>query len=164
MYRFGSELLDRADVSDEAWETVVARWGKTGAVDLIGAVGSYTMVSMILNINISLAAGSEPYGALESRETDPRPTRPAGCGRGRGSYSVTTIGSTSPMGRPAAQPRGPKGRTGRRWRKEAARGSTPPWDAVVGPADPGERRAADGAEENCKKLEHGRGRATGHGG
>ena len=30
VYRFASELLDRADVSDEAWEAVVARGGRPG--------------------------------------------------------------------------------------------------------------------------------------
>jgi 4-carboxymuconolactone decarboxylase len=51
VYRFVSELLDRAAVSDEAWEAVVSRWGRTGAIDLIGATGYYTLVSMILNVD-----------------------------------------------------------------------------------------------------------------
>jgi 4-carboxymuconolactone decarboxylase len=51
VYRFVSELLDRAAVSDEAWEAVVSRWGTTGAIDLIGAAGYYTLVSMILNVD-----------------------------------------------------------------------------------------------------------------
>jgi 4-carboxymuconolactone decarboxylase len=51
VYRFVSELLDRAAVSDEAWEAVVSRWGRTGAIDLIGAAGYYTLVSMILNVD-----------------------------------------------------------------------------------------------------------------
>jgi 4-carboxymuconolactone decarboxylase len=65
VYRFASELLDRADVSDEAWDGVVSRWGKTGAIDLIGAVGYYTMVSMILNVDrYPLPPGVEPLPDL----------------------------------------------------------------------------------------------------
>jgi 4-carboxymuconolactone decarboxylase len=51
VYRFVSELLDRAALTDEAWEAVVSRWGRTGAIDLIGATGYYTLVSMILNVD-----------------------------------------------------------------------------------------------------------------
>ena len=65
VYRFASELIDRADVSDEAWDAVVSRWGKAGAIDLIGAVGYYTMVSMVLNVDrYPLPAGVEPLPPL----------------------------------------------------------------------------------------------------
>lgn len=48
---FATELLDTGDVTDEAFEAVVARWGKEGAADLIGAIGYYTLVSFTLNVD-----------------------------------------------------------------------------------------------------------------
>ena len=51
VYDFASQLLDTGQVTDEAWEAVVTRWGKQGAIDLIGAVGYYCLVSFILNVD-----------------------------------------------------------------------------------------------------------------
>jgi 4-carboxymuconolactone decarboxylase len=51
VYEFASQLLERGAVTDEAWEAVVDRWGKRGAIDLIGAIGYYCLVSFILNVD-----------------------------------------------------------------------------------------------------------------
>jgi 4-carboxymuconolactone decarboxylase len=51
VYDFAHPLLDAGQVADDAWDAVVARWGKRGAVDLIGAVGYYSLVSFILNVD-----------------------------------------------------------------------------------------------------------------
>jgi len=65
VHRFVSELLERADVTDSSWDAVVARWGKQGAIDLIGAVGYYTLVSMILNVDrYPLPEGADPLPEL----------------------------------------------------------------------------------------------------
>jgi 4-carboxymuconolactone decarboxylase len=51
VYDFTAQLLESGRVTDEAWDAVVRRWGKTGAIDLIGAVGYYCLVSFVLNVD-----------------------------------------------------------------------------------------------------------------
>ncbi|MFI5041848.1 MAG: carboxymuconolactone decarboxylase family protein [Acidimicrobiales bacterium] len=51
VYEFAAQLLEEGGVTDEAWDAVVQRWGKRGAIDLIGAVGYYCLVSFILNVD-----------------------------------------------------------------------------------------------------------------
>jgi 4-carboxymuconolactone decarboxylase len=51
VYEFTEQLLDRGDVTNEAFRAVADRWGKEGAIDLIGAVGYYTLVSFVLNVD-----------------------------------------------------------------------------------------------------------------
>jgi 4-carboxymuconolactone decarboxylase len=51
VYEFVAALLADGDVSDQQWDAVVGRWGKEGAIDLIGLVGFYCMVSFILNVD-----------------------------------------------------------------------------------------------------------------
>jgi 4-carboxymuconolactone decarboxylase len=61
VYEFVTELLDRGDVRDESFDAVVSRWGKQGAIDLIGAVGYYTLVSFVLNVDrYPLPEGEQP--------------------------------------------------------------------------------------------------------
>jgi 4-carboxymuconolactone decarboxylase len=63
VYEFAVELLERGDVSDERFDAVVSRWGKRGAVDLIGAVGYYTLVSFVLNVDrYPVPGGEQPLG------------------------------------------------------------------------------------------------------
>jgi len=63
VYEFVTELLERGDVTDAAFEAVESRWGKRGAVDLIGAVGYYTLVSFVLNVDrYPLPEGEVPLG------------------------------------------------------------------------------------------------------
>ena len=51
VYEFTAQLLADGQVTDQAWDDVVARWGKRGAADLIGAVGYYCLVSFALNVD-----------------------------------------------------------------------------------------------------------------
>jgi 4-carboxymuconolactone decarboxylase len=51
VHDFATQLLDTGTVTDQAFANVVARWGTTGAIDLIGAVGYYTFVSFVLNVD-----------------------------------------------------------------------------------------------------------------
>jgi 4-carboxymuconolactone decarboxylase len=51
VYEFATQLLVEGDVADDAFDAVVTRWGKQGAIDLIGVVGYYTLVSFILNVD-----------------------------------------------------------------------------------------------------------------
>jgi 4-carboxymuconolactone decarboxylase len=65
VHRFVTDLLERADVGDASWQAVVERWGKEGAIDLIGAVGYYTLVSMILNVDrYPIPEGASPLPEL----------------------------------------------------------------------------------------------------
>jgi 4-carboxymuconolactone decarboxylase len=48
---FASQLLEEGSVDDERFAAVVDRWGQRGAMDLIGAVGYYTLVSFVLNVD-----------------------------------------------------------------------------------------------------------------
>ena len=49
VYDFCSELFRDRAVSDRSFKAVVDRFGEQGVIDLIGAVGYYSTVSMILN-------------------------------------------------------------------------------------------------------------------
>jgi 4-carboxymuconolactone decarboxylase len=51
VYDYALQLLDGGHVTDRAWEDVVERWGKQGAMDLIALVGYYTLVSFTLNVD-----------------------------------------------------------------------------------------------------------------
>jgi 4-carboxymuconolactone decarboxylase len=65
VYEFAAELLDRGAVSDGAWAAVVERWGKQGAIELIGAVGYYCLISFILNVDrYPLPEGVSPLDPL----------------------------------------------------------------------------------------------------
>lgn len=51
VYDFAAQLLESGRVTDDVWDAVVQRWGKTGAIELIGAVGYYCLVSFALNVD-----------------------------------------------------------------------------------------------------------------
>ncbi len=61
VYDFATELLNTGEVSDAAFARVKARFGDRGVVDLIGACGYYSLVSMVLNVaQVKLPAGEKP--------------------------------------------------------------------------------------------------------
>jgi 4-carboxymuconolactone decarboxylase len=49
VYNFCNELLKTKQVGDATFKATVDRFGERGAVDLIGTMGYYNMVSMLLN-------------------------------------------------------------------------------------------------------------------
>jgi 4-carboxymuconolactone decarboxylase len=51
VYNFASELLETKQVSDSTFKNVVDRFGEKGAVDIIGVMGYYQLVSMLLNVD-----------------------------------------------------------------------------------------------------------------
>jgi len=51
IHAFCTELLETAQVSDGAFENVRQRFGEQGVIDLIGAIGYYSIVSMVLNVD-----------------------------------------------------------------------------------------------------------------
>jgi 4-carboxymuconolactone decarboxylase len=61
VYDFCGNLLATGHVSDEVYNRVQNRFGERGAIDLIGAVGYYSLVSMVLNVDgVPLPAGETP--------------------------------------------------------------------------------------------------------
>lgn len=63
VHGFVAELLAANKVGDAAFERVVARWGRKGAMELAGAVGYYSMLAMVLNVaERPLEPGSVPFG------------------------------------------------------------------------------------------------------
>jgi 4-carboxymuconolactone decarboxylase len=61
VYDFASELLGTGEVSDASFARVKDRFGEGGVMDLVGAVGYYSLVSMVLNVaRVPLPAGVAP--------------------------------------------------------------------------------------------------------
>jgi hypothetical protein len=58
----GLALAELADghVDDQTFAAVVDRWGRQGAMDLIGVVGYYCLVSFILNVDRVPVPGGDP--------------------------------------------------------------------------------------------------------
>jgi 4-carboxymuconolactone decarboxylase len=50
-YNFATEMLETKQVSDATFKTAVDRFGEKGVVDIIGVMGYYQMVSMLLNVD-----------------------------------------------------------------------------------------------------------------
>lgn len=51
VYNFCTELLNKKQVSDPTYKATVDKFGERGVVDLIGTIGYYNMVSMLLNVD-----------------------------------------------------------------------------------------------------------------
>lgn len=51
VYNFSTELLETKQVSDANFKAAVDRFGEKSVVDIIGVMGYYQMVSMLLNVD-----------------------------------------------------------------------------------------------------------------
>ena len=61
VYNFCSELLNTKQVSDATFNATKGAFGERGVVDLIGVMGSYHTVSMLLNTDrYPLQEGTQP--------------------------------------------------------------------------------------------------------
>jgi 4-carboxymuconolactone decarboxylase len=61
VYEFSSELLSTGHVGDAAYQAVVGRFGERGAMDLVGGIGYYSLVSLVLNVaQVPLPEGETP--------------------------------------------------------------------------------------------------------
>ncbi len=61
VYDFATELLTKGEVSDATYARAQARFGERGVIDLIGACGYYSLVSMVLNVaRVPLPPGETP--------------------------------------------------------------------------------------------------------
>jgi 4-carboxymuconolactone decarboxylase len=61
VYELVTELLGTGSVSDAKYQPALDRFGERGVMDLVGAVGYYSLVSMVLNVaQVQLPAGETP--------------------------------------------------------------------------------------------------------
>ncbi|HEX2650257.1 MAG TPA: carboxymuconolactone decarboxylase family protein [Burkholderiales bacterium] len=60
IYDFAKELHEKKQVSDAAFDAVKNLFGEKGVIDLVGACGYYTLVSMILNVERHPLPGGLP--------------------------------------------------------------------------------------------------------
>jgi 4-carboxymuconolactone decarboxylase len=61
VYEFVTDLLSTGQVSDSRYAAVLDRFGERGIMDLVGAVGYYSLVSMVLNVaKVPLPEGETP--------------------------------------------------------------------------------------------------------
>jgi 4-carboxymuconolactone decarboxylase len=51
VYNFATEMLETKQVSDATFKNVKDRFGEKGVVDIVGVMGWYQMVSMLLNVD-----------------------------------------------------------------------------------------------------------------
>ena len=50
VYDFVVELTAHRGVSDETYRACVERFGERGTIDLVGLIGYFTLMSMVLNV------------------------------------------------------------------------------------------------------------------
>lgn len=61
VYNFVDELLSTGTPSDANYQPAISRFGERGVMDLVGAVGYYSLVSMVLNTaQVPLPSGETP--------------------------------------------------------------------------------------------------------
>jgi 4-carboxymuconolactone decarboxylase len=61
VYEFVAELLATGSVSDANYQPTLDRFGEQGIMDLVGAAGYYSLVSMVLNVaQVQLPEGEDP--------------------------------------------------------------------------------------------------------
>ena len=63
VYNFVTELLNTTQMSDATFNATKAMFGERGIVDLVGVMGWYHTVSMLLNVDRALAARRTEAGA-----------------------------------------------------------------------------------------------------
>ena len=72
LHRFASEVLEEHFVSDETFAEGLDRFGERGLVDLIGALGNFSMLAMLLNAcQVDLQAVEPPFPDVRGYEKVP---------------------------------------------------------------------------------------------
>jgi 4-carboxymuconolactone decarboxylase len=62
LYQFSKEILQDHFVSDETFAAALAEFGEAGLVDLIGCLGNFSMLAMLLNaFQVDLQDVAPPY-------------------------------------------------------------------------------------------------------
>ena len=61
VYNFATELLNTHQVSDPIFKAAKDKFGERGVVDMIGVMGYYQLVSMLMNVDrLPVGAGQQP--------------------------------------------------------------------------------------------------------
>jgi len=61
VYNFCHEVLETGQASDASFKAAVDKFGERGAVDLIGAMGYYGLVALVLNVDrVPIPEGGKP--------------------------------------------------------------------------------------------------------
>jgi 4-carboxymuconolactone decarboxylase len=60
IYNFSTELHQDKRVSDATYQAALDRFGEQGVMDLIGVLGYYTLISMVLNVDRTPLPGNAP--------------------------------------------------------------------------------------------------------
>jgi 4-carboxymuconolactone decarboxylase len=61
VYDFASEVLQSGQVSESVYQRTMGKFGERGVIDLVGAVGYYSLVSLVLNVGeVPLPSGETP--------------------------------------------------------------------------------------------------------
>ena len=61
VYDFTTELLKTGQIPDTLYQRAVDRFGERGVIDLVGAAGYYSLVSLVLNVaQVPLPPGERP--------------------------------------------------------------------------------------------------------
>jgi 4-carboxymuconolactone decarboxylase len=72
VYRFSSEILGDHFVSDATFAEALAELGEQGIVDLIGSLGNFSMLAMLLNAcQVDLQAVEPPFPDVRGYEKVP---------------------------------------------------------------------------------------------
>ena len=67
LYQFSKEILQDHFVSDETFAAALAEFGEAGLVDLIGCLGNFSMLAMLLNtFQVDLQAVEPPFPDVRS--------------------------------------------------------------------------------------------------
>ena len=66
VYDFTTELLRLQNVSDETYAKARGRFGEHGVIDMVGVIGYFTTVSMVLNVARTPAPRDENVSALRA--------------------------------------------------------------------------------------------------
>jgi len=69
VYSFCKELLETQNVQDATWESAIATFGDQGCIDLIGVVGYYAYLAMVMNAARTPAPSSTAL-ALQARDNE----------------------------------------------------------------------------------------------
>jgi 4-carboxymuconolactone decarboxylase len=73
LYLFETEVLETRQVGDATFRSAIAQFGERGVVDLMGVMGYYQLVSMVLNVD----RYPLPDGTAPELRTIPRAAAPA---------------------------------------------------------------------------------------
>lgn len=60
IYRYCSELLTQKAVSDATWKDALDSFGETGAIELCGLCGYYSMLAMVMNASRTAVPAGTP--------------------------------------------------------------------------------------------------------